>query len=168
MSYCSYARNLPENNVHRLFHDKEHGRMPESDNEIFGRLILEMNQAGLSWDCVLKKYDNFRIAYHNFEVQRIANYSEKDIERILSDKGVIRHRKKIEAAIYNAKQILALQDEFGSFREWINAKKGLNLDEWVREFKKRFKFVGKESVNELLMGLNILPGAHDKECIKNI
>src|ERR1044072_3054307 len=95
--------------LHKNYHDKQYGFPIHDDNELFCRLILEINQAGLSWDTILKKEKNFRKAYHNFEIAKVAKYKEKDRARLLNDAGIIRNRLKVDAAIHNANVILQLQ-----------------------------------------------------------
>ena len=163
-SYCAYVATLEESNVHRIYHDTQYGFPIESDNELFGRLILEINQAGLSWNTILNKKDNFREAYSNFDIQTIANYTEKDREKLLSNAGIIRNKLKVNAAIHNAQQILKLQEEFGSFNNWLDKNHPLNLNEWVKLFKKAFKFTGGEITNEFLMSSGYLKGAHIESC----
>src|SRR5215831_5043222 len=163
-SYCTYIETLDKNNVHKLYHDNEYGFPLNNDNELFARLVLEINQAGLSWDTILKKKENFFKAYDNFEVSKVAKYSEKKIEKLLNDAGIIRNRLKINAAIENAKKIIDLQKEFGSFKKWIEHHHPLTKDEWVKLFKKNFRFTGGEIVNEFLMSTGYLPGAHVITC----
>src|SRR5258706_5360551 len=114
MSYCTFINFLKagEQNVHREYHDKYYGFPIHDDNELFCRLILEINQAGLSWTTILKKQEGFRKAYHNLDIKKIARYSKKDEQRLLGDAAIIRNRLKVNAAIENAKAILALQKEF--------------------------------------------------------
>lgn len=90
-SYCEYVNTLPEKNVHRIYHDTEYGFPIKSDNELFGRLVLEMNQAGLSWTTILNKKDNFRKAYDNWDIKKVAAYGDEDVERLKNDAGVIRN-----------------------------------------------------------------------------
>ena len=163
-SYCDFVNTLPPDNVHRIYHDTQYGFPIESDNELFGRLILEINQAGLSWTTILNKQDNFRKAYSNFDIQEIANYDDLDIERLLADAGIIRNKLKINAAIFNAKKVRELQDEFGSFKKWLDTQGKMDLDQWVKLFKKIFKFTGGEITNEFLMSTGYLDGAHVKTC----
>ena len=113
MSYCKFINSLKadEQNVHREYHDKYYGFPIHDDNELFCRLILEINQAGLSWTTILNKQQSFRKAYHNFEIKKVAGYKEKDFKRLMNDVGIIRNRLKINAAIENAKTILRLQKE---------------------------------------------------------
>tara|TARA_R110002073_G_scaffold128999_6_gene275284 strand:+ start:51217 stop:51771 length:555 start_codon:yes stop_codon:yes gene_type:complete len=163
-TYCNYVKNLGENNVHKVYHDTQYGFPIDSDNELFGRLILEINQAGLSWNTILVKQENFRIAYSNFDIKTIANYSEDERKRLLNDVGIIRNKLKVNAAIHNAGIILELQKEFGSFREWLNHHHPKTKEEWVKLFKKTFKFTGGEITNEFLMSSGYLKGSHDENC----
>ena len=112
MSYCKYVKNLEGDNPHRIYHDTQYGFPISSDDELFGRLLLEINQAGLSWNTILNKQDNFRKAYSNFSITKIANYKIKDKKRLLNDAGIIRNRLKVAAAIHNAEQILHLQKDY--------------------------------------------------------
>jgi DNA-3-methyladenine glycosylase I len=160
-SYCEAAYGHP---YHGPYHDSEHGFPLRDDNLLFERLILEINQAGLSWLTVLKKRDAFRRAYDQFEVSIIAAYGEQDRVRLLSDAGIIRNRLKIDAAIDNAQRILALQAEYGSFAGWLDAHHPLERAQWVKLFKKTFRFTGGEIVNEFLMSTGYLPGAHREGC----
>jgi DNA-3-methyladenine glycosylase I len=166
MSYCSAIENMPEEKkaLHKAYHDKLYGFPLHDDSELFCRLILEINQAGLSWEIILKKESSFRKAYHNFNIRKIAKYSEADRKRLLADAGIIRNRLKINAAIENAKVILELQKEFGSFEKWLEHHHPKTKEEWIKLFKKTFKFTGGEIVNEFLMSIGYLPGAHASDC----
>ncbi|GEN73769.1 DNA-3-methyladenine glycosylase I [Chryseobacterium lathyri] len=167
MSYCLAIEGMqPESRkeLHKNYHDHYYGFPIHDDNELFGRLILEINQAGLSWETVLKKEESFRKAYNNFDIQAIAAYTEKDRERLLNDPGIIRNRLKVNAAIENAKTILTLQEEFGSFEKWLEHHHPKTLPEWMKLFKKTFKFTGGEIVNEFLMSTGYLKGAHTESC----
>lgn len=166
MSYCEYVTRLPAHqpSVHRAYHDTQYGFPLDDDNELFGRLILEINQAGLSWNTILMKQDNFRQAYDGFSIEKIAAYQDADRQRLLNDAGIIRNRLKVNAAIENARTILALQKEFGSFQAWLNHHHPLSKEAWTRLFKKTFKFTGGQIVNEFLMSTGYLPGAHDTDC----
>jgi DNA-3-methyladenine glycosylase I len=163
-SYCDYCISHPEDTYNRVYHDTQYGFPIHDDHLLFERLILEINQAGLSWITILKKADNFRKAYHGFEVARVAKYGEKDVNRLLADPGIIRNRLKVNAAIVNAQRILELQKECGSFEEWLDMHHPLSRDEWTKLFKKTFIFTGGEIVNEFLMSTGYMPGAHDKTC----
>jgi DNA-3-methyladenine glycosylase I len=150
--------------LHQTYHDNECGFPIHHDDELFGRLILEINQAGLSWETILKKQDNFRKAYSDFCIAKIAAYEEHDRVRLMNDAGIIRNRLKINAAIENAKTILIIQKEHGSFERWIEHHHPLTKEEWVKIFKKTFKFTGGEIVNEFLTSIGVLPHAHDESC----
>lgn len=165
MSYCTYCEGREKEDHHRIYHDFQYGFPIHDDNELFGRLILEINQAGLSWDIILKKQNNFRLAYDNFSIDKVSAYTDSKIEELLSNSGIIRNKLKINAAIYNAQQIKSLSKEFGSFKEWIDHHHPKSKEEWVKIFKKSFKFVGGEIVNEFLMSAGYLKGAHDESCI---
>ncbi len=164
--YCGalFQMKGPELHLHREYHDKHYGFPITDDNELFGRLLLEINQAGLSWTTILKKQDSFREAYHQFNIKKVAGYKEKDVQRLLNDPGIIRNRLKVNAAITNAQKILTLQKEYGSFREWLDHHHPLTKEEWVKLFKQTFRFTGGEIVNEFLMSTGYLPGSHSELC----
>ena len=150
--------------LHKNYHDHHYGFPIHDDNELFGRLILEINQAGLSWETILKKEETFRKAYHNFNIKKVAAYTETDRKRLLADAGITRNRLKVNAAIENAKTILLLQKEYGSFEKWLAHNHPKTKDEWVKVFKKTFRFTGGEIVNEFLMSIGFLGGAHSSDC----
>ena len=165
-SYCEYVKNLPEDNIHRVYHDTQYGFKIDSDNELFGRLILEINQAGLSWTTILIKQDNFRKAFSNFDIKKIANYGKSDISRLLANSGIVRNKLKINAVIFNARKILELQKKYGSFKSWlkINNDSNLSLTNWVVLFKENFKFTGNEITKEFLTSTGYIKGAHIETC----
>lgn len=150
--------------LHKKYHDLAYGFPIQDDNELFCRLILEINQAGLSWETILKKEATFRKAYSGFNLKKVAAYKAKDRKRLMNDAGIIRNRLKINAAIENAKRILEIQKEFGSFAKWLSIQPAKTKEEWVKIFKTNFKFTGGEIVNEFLMSIGFLPGAHDVGC----
>ena len=150
--------------LHKTYHDHHYGFPIHDDNELFGRLIMEINQAGLSWETILKKEAGFRKAYHNFNIKKIAAYKEADRDRLLSDPGIIRNKLKVNAAIENAQTIVTIQKENGSFENWLKTNHPKTKEEWVKLFKKTFKFTGGEIVNEFLMSIGLLPGAHSPDC----
>ena len=166
MSYCKYIGTLGpnESSIHKIYHDDHYGFPIADDDELFCRLILEINQAGLSWTTILNKQDNFRKAYHGFNIKKVAGYKEKDIQRLLNDAGIIRNRLKVNAAVENAKIILQIKKEFGSFGQWLSHHHPLSRDEWTILFKKTFRFTGGEIVNEFLVSTGFLPGAHESGC----
>lgn len=163
-TYCQSVAAKERTDVNRIYHDTEYGFPIEDDNELFGRLLLEINQAGLSWTTILNKKANFRLAYANFEITKIAAFTEEDRARLLNDAGIIRNKLKINAAIHNAQQILKLQEEYGSFKAWLDLHHPKDRVAWVKLFKKTFKFTGGEITNEFLMSTGYLQGAHEESC----
>jgi DNA-3-methyladenine glycosylase I len=101
------------------YHDTEWGVPLHDEQRLFEFLVLEGMQAGLSWSTILNKRQNFRAAFHDFEPQRVARYTARDVKRLLNNPGIIRNRLKIEAAINNARRFLEVQNEFGSFDAYI-------------------------------------------------
>jgi DNA-3-methyladenine glycosylase I len=163
-SYCDYCNSHPEDTFNKTYHDTQYGFPLKEDNLLFERFILEINQAGLSWITILRKAENFRKAYHGFDIEKVANYGEKDRARLLADAGIIRNRLKINAAIVNAQRIQELKKEYGSFRGWLDANHPRSIEEWTKLFKKTFVFTGGEIVNEFLRSTGYLAGAHDQSC----
>lgn len=161
MTYCEFSVGNP---IHGPYHDTEYGFPQREDNVLFERLILEINQAGLSWETILKKREGFTRAYDRFDLGKVANYGEADRVRLLEDAGIIRNRLKVEAAIHNAQVVLGLIEEHGSFANWLDTHHPLPKEDWIKLFKKHFRFTGGEIVGEFLMSLGYLPGAHDESC----
>jgi DNA-3-methyladenine glycosylase I len=166
MSYCQAIETMTgdRKTLHKDYHDHHYGFPITDDNELFERLVLEINQAGLSWETILKKQEGFRKAYRDFEIKKVAAFKEKDRERLMNDPAIIRNRLKINAAIENAQTLLKIQKEHGSFLRWIQSHHPLPKEEWVKLFKKTFRFTGGEIVNEFLVSTGFLPGAHTPGC----
>lgn len=162
--YCKVVAGMDKENVHVHYHDNEYGFPIEDDDHLFARLILEINQAGLSWTTILNKKDNFFKAFDNFAIDKVARYGQKQRLRLLADAGIIRNRLKIDATIDNAKKIKEIQKEFGSFKNWLDHHHPLTKEEWVKLFKQTFRFTGGEIVGEFLMSTGYLPGAHVEGC----
>ncbi|MET0622286.1 MAG: DNA-3-methyladenine glycosylase I [Pyrinomonadaceae bacterium] len=160
-TYCDYA---PGDPLHKPYHDEEYGFPVADDATLFERLVLEINQAGLSWATILRKREAFRRAYGGFDVDAVAAYGESDRARLLGDAGIVRNRLKVNAAVENARRIAGLRAEFGSFKGWLERHHPLAKEEWVRLFKKTFLFTGGEIVGEFLMSTGYLPGAHRESC----
>ena len=155
MSYCDIAPGHP---FHGPYHDREYGFPIADDDALFERLVLEINQAGLSWLTILKKREAFRRAFHDFDIDRV---SRMKADRLLRDEGIIRNRLKINAAIENARRIKAMPT---SFAAWLEANHPRSKDEWVKLFKKTFVFTGGEITGSFLMSIGYLPGAHEEWC----
>jgi len=160
-SYCDSA---PGDPLHGPYHDREYGFPARDEAVLFERLILEINQAGLSWGLMLRKRAGFRAAYDGFDVDRVADYGARDVARLLADPGIIRNRLKVAAAVHNAGVIQGLRKSHGSFAQWLNAHHPRDKGAWVKLFKKTFRFTGGEITGEFLMSLGYLPGAHDPGC----
>ncbi len=158
---CAWASAHP---LLTIYHDEEYGYPLYHDNDLFERLVLEINQAGLSWLTILKKREGFRKAFQGFDVDKVAAYKDRDRERLLQDAAVIRNRMKIDAAIHNAGVIQQLRDENGSFRSWLDVQSCGSLDEWVGLFRNTFRFMGPEIVNEFLTSTGYLPIIHETGC----
>ncbi|HWA57989.1 MAG TPA: DNA-3-methyladenine glycosylase I [Gemmatimonadales bacterium] len=160
-TYCDIA---PGHEWHGPYHDREYGFPLRGDAELFERLVLEINQAGLSWLTILKKRAAFTEAYDGFDPEIVARYTARDVKRLLGNAGIIRNRLKIEAAIANAKTVLALRESHGGFHEWLLAHHPLGKPEWVKLFKQTFRFTGGEIVGEFLLSTGWIPGAHVERC----
>jgi DNA-3-methyladenine glycosylase I len=159
--YCDFA---PGHALHGPYHDREYGFPLAGDDALFERLILEINQAGLSWELMLKKRESFRAAYAGFAVAKVAKFGAKDTARLLADPGIVRNKLKVAAAIHNAKVIVELAEGHGSFDSWLASHHPKTKKEWVKLFGKTFKFTGGEIVGEFLMSVGYLPGAHRETC----
>jgi DNA-3-methyladenine glycosylase I len=160
-SYCDFA---PGHEWHGPYHDTEYGFPLTGDAELFERLVLEINQAGLSWLTILKKRKAFLEAYRSFDPAVVARFGARDRRRLLADAGIIRNRLKVDAAIANAKTILELRESHGGFHRWISTHHPRPKPEWVKLFKETFRFTGGEIVGEFLMSTGVLPGAHRESC----
>jgi DNA-3-methyladenine glycosylase I len=160
-TYCDFARN---HEWHGPYHDTEYGFPLEDDAALFERLVLEINQAGLSWLTILKKREAFRRAYDGFDPEVVAAYGARERRRLLADAGIVRNRLKIEAAIANAARILELRESHRSFAGWLAAHHPRSKEEWVKLFKRTFRFTGGEIVGEFLMSIGYLKGAHAESC----
>ena len=131
---------------------------------LFERLVLEINQAGLSWLTILKKRTAIRAAFADFDVDHVAAFGPADIDRLIVDPGIIRNRLKIEAAAENARRIQTLRNVHGSLADWLEAHHPRSPQEWTRLFRQTFRFTGGQIVNEFLMSVGYLPGAHEPDC----
>jgi DNA-3-methyladenine glycosylase I len=172
------------NELYIKYHDEEWGVPVHDDNKHFEFLILEGVQAGLSWLTILKKRDNYRKAYDNFDPVKIARYDENKIEQLMKNPGIIKNRRKIEASINNAKKFLEVQEKFGSFDNYIwsfvNNKPVINS--WKKDFeipsntelsdnisndlkKRGFKFVGSTIIYAHIQAIGIV-NDHIVDCFR--
>jgi DNA-3-methyladenine glycosylase I len=159
--YCSYA---PDHPVHADYHNKEYGFPTRDERILFERLAMEIMQAGLSWEIVLKKRKGLNRAFNRFSVSKVSKYKARDIQRLLKDEGIIRNRLKIEAIIDNAQRLLEMRKTHKGFASWIAAHHPLSKAEWVKLFRQQFRFMGGEIVGEFLMSIGYLPGTHHNRC----
>lgn len=163
-TYCQAIQKGQLSELHQDYHNKSYGFPPKDDHELFSKMLMEMNQAGLSWDIVLKKKDSIREAYAHFDIAMVAQFNETRIEEMLQNPGIIRMRAKIQAAISNAQKIQALQQTHGSFSAWLDQESPKPIEDWVKLFKKTFRFMGKETTKEFLMATGYIKGAHEESC----
>lgn len=154
----------PGDPIHGPYHDTEYGFSTDEESVLFERLMLEINQAGLSWATILKKRAGFRAAFADFAVDRVATFGPAEIDRLLSDPGIIRNRLKIEAALENARCLQALRQSHGSFAGWLDAHHPRPREAWTKLFRQTFRFTGGQIVGEFLMSVGYLPGAHEPDC----
>ena len=159
--YCDVA---PGHEFHGPYHDNEYGFPVDDDQVLFERLSLEIFQAGLSWLLVLKKRKGINRAFKNFDIPVVANFDDNDRERLLADAEIIRNKLKVNAIIHNANVILSLQADYGSFKAWLDHHHPMSKEDWMKLFKKTFKFTGGEIVGEFLMSTGYLPGTHRADC----
>jgi len=158
--YCDAASHP----LHGPYHDHEYGFPTRDERILFERLCLEINQAGLSWELMLRKREGFRRAYEGFDVDIVAGYGDVERQRLLADPGIVRNRLKVNAAIENARRVLRLRASHGSFADWLDTQHPRTLDDWKRVFRRTFVFTGGQIVNEFLLSTGYLPGSHRPSC----
>ena len=163
-TFCAAVREAGCDPLLVTYHDTEYGAPSADDTVLFERLVLEINQAGLSWLTVLRKRAAMRTAYAGFDLDRVAGFDDADRARLLADAGIIRNRRKIDAAIENARRLRGFRDRHGSIAAWLDVQGALDKPAWVRLFRQHLVFTGPEIVGEFLMSLGRLPGAHDAGC----
>lgn len=161
MTYCELAVQHP---WHGPYHETEYGFPQRDESVLCERLALEIMQAGLSWETVLKKRAALARAFDGFAVDQVAGYGEPERGRLLADAGIIRNRRKIDAIIANAGTIRGLRASHGGFAAWLDAHHPRPKDDWVKLFRRTFAFTGGEITGEFLLSLGYLPGAHAEEC----
>jgi DNA-3-methyladenine glycosylase I len=160
-TYCDIAPGHPD---HGPYHDNEYGFPVRDDDRLFERLVLEINQAGLSWLTILRKREAFRLAFDDFALERVARFDARRKATLLNNPGIIRNRLKVDAAVENAKRIIALRKSHGSFANWLDAHHPRSKEEWVKLFKKTFVFTGGEITGSFLLSTGYLEGAHEEWC----
>lgn len=160
-SYCDTAPGHP---LHGPYHDHEYGVPTTDETILFERLCLEIFQAGLSWELMLKRRGGLNDAFAGFDVDTLAQWSAGDVTRLVGDARIIRNRRKVEAVLENARRVQGLRRTDGGFAAWIKANYPQSKADWVKTFKKQFIFTGPEVVGEFLMSISALPGAHRESC----
>ena len=179
MKRCSWVDE--KSDIYVKYHDEEWGVPNYDDRYLFELLVLESFQSGLSWLTILKKRENFRKAFDNFEVKKVAEFTDEKITRLCKNEGIIRHKGKIRATINNAKIFINIQKEFGSFSKYIwNFTDGRIIknkdnkfvttsplsDKISKDLKKRgMKFVGSTTIYSYLEGIGVLNN-HNTKCFK--
>ncbi len=189
-SRCSWAGDSPD---YIAYHDLEWGRPVTDDTRLFEKICLEGFQSGLSWLTILRKRENFRAAFRDFDPAEVARFDDDDVERLLNDAGIIRHRGKITAAVNNAARALEMSDEFGSlaayFWSWEPDPPLPNREadptEWVvpattedsvalaRDLKRRgWRFVGPTTAYAFMQAMGLVndhaPGCHVRSQVENL
>ncbi|WP_421878031.1 DNA-3-methyladenine glycosylase I [Pacificispira sp.] len=159
--YCDYAIG---DALHGPYHDTEYGFPEEDEARLFERLTMEIMQAGLNWGLVLRKRASLNAAFDGFDVDRVASYGDDDVARLMADEGIVRNRLKVHAVIHNARVLQGIRESHGGFASWIAAHHPLTKLEWIKLFKKTFKFTGGEITGEFLMSIGYLPGTHRDDC----
>lgn len=177
LTRCQWIQNKPDYYV--TYHDKVWGKAEYEDQKLFKWLSLEIFHIGLSWQLVLSKHDNFLKAFDHFEIQKVAAYDKNKMNELMQNKGIIRYQRKIEATINNANRVIEVQEEFGSFSNYIwkftNHKQIMNhseerltksdlSDQVTKDLKKRgFKFIGSVTIYSFLQAIGII-NDHDLNC----
>ena len=160
-TYCEIA---PGHEWHGPYHDEEYGFPLAGETALFERLVLEIMQAGLNWELILKRRTGMADAFAGYEVDTVAAFGPDDEARLREDARIIRNRLKIAAIIENARRLKALRASHGGFSAWLEAHHPLDNPAWVKLFRSTFKFAGPEIVGEFLMSTGYLPGAHHEDC----
>lgn len=173
---CSWVN--MKNPLYVSYHDNEWGKPIHDDKKLYELLILECFQAGLSWECILNKREEFRKAYDGFDVEKVANYDETDVNRLLANKGIVRNKLKVAASINNSKVFIDIQSEYGSFDKYLWGFTGGKIiresfdtattsplsDMISKDLKKRgMKFVGSTIIYSYLQSSGVV-NAHSAEC----
>lgn len=177
MNRCKWAMNV--NEIYTKYHDEEWGEPIHDDQKLYEMLILESFQAGLSWSCILKKRENFRKAFDNFDINKIINYDENKIKVLQNNEGIIRNKLKIKATINNSKIFKQIQKEYGSFDKYIwnftNNETIYELDKVSSELsdtiskdlkQRGMKFVGTIIIYSYLQAIGII-NSHEPKCFKH-
>lgn len=157
---CQWCKGDP---LLERYHDREWGIAPNSDDELFERMSLQIFQAGLNWRMILSKRHKFLLSFDRFTIAKVAEYDDQKLQELLNDAGILRNRRKIEAVIHNARVIQEIQNEYNTFRDYLdslpNRLKPLQL-----EFRKRFKFMGPEISRMFIFNIGKISPPHEISC----
>jgi DNA-3-methyladenine glycosylase I len=168
MSAASGTRRCawPKNPLAIAYHDEEWGVPVHEDRKLFECLTLEGAQAGLSWDTILAKRANYRRAFARFDVKKVAAYGARDRRRLLADAGIVRHSGKIDAAIENARRVLEVRKEFGSFSRYVWSLAGRGAEALSKDLRRRgFRFVGPTTVYAFMQAVGMV-NDHEESCFR--
>ena len=159
--YCDRAFDHP---LHRQCHDESYGFPVSDDRVLYGRLLFEIFQAGLNWLLILQKAEALQRAFADFDYDTVAQWGDTEHAQLMMNKDIIRNRRKIQAAMDNARSVVALRTQWGSFKNWLDAHHPQDLDDWVVLFRQNFVMTGRIVVHEFLMSTGYLKGAHRDDC----
>lgn len=153
------------------YHDEEWGKFVKDDGLLWEYLVLECFQSGLSWNCVLKKREYLRLAFRNFNPGKIALYRDKEINNLLNNRNIIRHKGKIIATINNARLFIDISNEYHGFynylKSYFNAKNNIFVSNLTKDLKKKgFKFIGESVIMSYLQAIGLIK-AHEENCFMN-
>jgi DNA-3-methyladenine glycosylase I len=156
----------PKNPLAIAYHDEEWGVPVHDDRKLFECLTLEGAQAGLSWDTILAKRENYRRAFERFDMKKVAAYGARDRRRLLADAGIVRHAGKIDATIGNARRVLEVRKEFGSFSEYVWSFAGRGAEGLSKDLRRRgFRFVGPTTVYAFMQAVGMV-NDHEETCFR--
>ena len=170
---CNFV-NL-NNDKYIKYHDEEWGRLNLDENYLYEMFILEMFQSGLSWECVLNKRENFRKAYFNFDIEKVCNFNDEDINNMMDNSGLIRNKLKIKASVLNSRIFKKIQIDYGSFKNYLLSfipKTIYELNKTENEVSKKIsfdlkkrgmKFVGSITIYSYLQAVGLI-NSHEKDC----
>jgi len=161
---CSWVNE--KNKAYVKYHDEEWGSLVEDDNKLFEILSLEISQSGLSFETIFNKRENYIELFDEFSIDLVAKYDTLKVDKLMLNKGIVRHRKKIESIVKNAKVCLSIQKEFGSFKRYIYSFKQPKV--LLKDLKKRgMVFIGEVTIKSFLEAIGVLNG-HEKGCFKSV
>jgi DNA-3-methyladenine glycosylase I len=156
----------PKNPLAITYHDEEWGVPVHDDRKLFECLTLEGAQAGLSWDTILAKRENYRRAFALFDMKKVAGYGARERRRLLADAGIVRHSGKIDATIENARRVLDVRKEFGSFSKYVWSFAGRGAEALSEDLRRRgFRFVGPTTVYAFMQAVGMV-NDHEESCFR--